>query len=148
MKEWSWSFKLTHLDLKQELSYNPFLHPMALILNNLNIIMNKYLLLIFLLLFNISYSQKIYSTDYSSQSDIKLFVVNYESQADLNVFKVDYKSQAKGNEGLWYFVEYSSQADKKIFFVDYESQSDLKIYFVKYKSQAGWQNKSKKALLY
>ena len=56
----------------------------------------KKIILIFLLLSNISYAQKIYSTDYSSQSDINVFVVDYESQADLKVFKVDYKSQAKG----------------------------------------------------
>ena len=94
------------------------------------------------------FSQKIYTVDYSSQSDIKVFVVDYESQSDLKVFKVDYQSQSKGNEGLWYFVKYSSQSDKKIYFVDYPSQSDLKVYFVKYKSQSGWRNNSKKHLLY
>ena len=83
-----------------------------------------------------------------SQSDFKVFVVDYESQADLKVFKVDYKSQAIKNHGLWYFVNYKSDADKKIYFVDYKSQADLKIYFVKYKSQAGWNNNSKKYLLY
>ena len=48
----------------------------------------------------ISYSQKIYSVEYKSQSDIKVFVVDYEYQSDLRVFKVDYQSQSKGNEGL------------------------------------------------
>ena len=62
--------------------------------------MNKLILFFTLLFFNKFYSQKIYSVDYKSQSDIKVFVVDYESQADLNVFKVDYKSQAKGNEGF------------------------------------------------
>ena len=65
--------------------------------------MNKLILFFTLLFFNKFYSQKIYSVDYKSQSDIKVFVVDYESQADLKVFKVDYKSQAKGNEGLWYW---------------------------------------------
>ncbi|MGB2434491.1 MAG: DUF6150 family protein [Flavobacteriaceae bacterium] len=55
-------------------------------------------------------SQKIFTTDYQSQSDIKVFVVDYESQSDLKVFKVDYQSQSKGNEGLWYFVKYPSQS--------------------------------------
>ena len=94
------------------------------------------------------FSQKVFTTDYSSQSDIKVFVVDYESQSDLKVFKLDYQSQSKGNKGLWYFVKYPSQSDKKIYFVDYESQSDLKVYFVKYKSQSGWRNNSKKHLLY
>ena len=38
--------------------------------------------------------------------------------------------------------------DKKIYFTDYKSDSDLTIFFVDYKSQAGWQDKSKKYLLY
>ena len=45
------------------------------------------------------FSQKIFSVDYPSQSDIKVFVVDYESQSDIKVFKVDYQSQAKGNKG-------------------------------------------------
>ena len=49
----------------------------------------------FLLLPFIGYSQKIFTTDYPSQSDIKVFVVDYESQSDLKVFKVDYQSQSK-----------------------------------------------------
>ena len=53
----------------------------------------KYL---FLLLPFIGFSQKIFTTDYPSQSDIKVFVVDYESQSDLKVFKVDYQSQSKG----------------------------------------------------
>jgi hypothetical protein len=110
--------------------------------------MKKIIFVSFLFLCQSIFSQKIFLTNYASQSDIKVYVVDYQSQADLKVFKVDYQSQVKGNEGLWYFVDYSSQADKKIYFVDYASQSDLKIYFVKYKSQAGWENKSKKHLLY
>ena len=108
-------------------------------------------LVLFVVLYFIPYlvfSQKVFTTDYSSQSDIKVFMVDYESQSDLKVFKVDYQSQSKGNKGLWYFVKYSSQSYKKIFFVDYLSQSDLKIFFVKYKSQSGWRNNSKKHLLY
>jgi len=35
------------------------------------------------------FSQKVFTTDYSSQADIKVFVVDYESQSDLKVFKVD-----------------------------------------------------------
>ena len=101
-----------------------------------------------LLSFNISFSQKIFSTKFSSGSDLNVFVVEFESQADLKVYKVDYKSQARGNEGLWYFVDYQSQSDKKIFFVDYKSQSDLNIFFVKYKSKAGWRNSYKMHLLY
>jgi len=114
----------------------------------MNKVFNKYIL-VFLLLFPlIVFSQKIFSVEYESQSDIKVFVVEYESQCDLKVFKVDYESQVKGNEGLWYFVKNVSQSDKKIFFVEYVSQCDLKIFFVKHKSQSGWKNNSKKHLLY
>lgn len=80
---------------------------------------NKYILILLLVIPAFIYSQKIYTVDYQSQSDIKVFV-----------------------------VEYSSQSDKKIYFVEYEYQSDLKVYFVKYKSQSGWRNNKKKHLLY
>ena len=60
----------------------------------------NYILLGVLLLPTIVFSQKVFTTDYSSQSDIKVFIVDYESQSDLKVFKVDYQSQSKGNEGL------------------------------------------------
>ena len=96
---------------------------------------------------NIS-AQKIYSSEYMSQSDINIFVVDYKSQADLLVYKVDYKSQAKGNNGLWFFVDNKSEAVVKVFFVDYKSQADLKVFFVDYKSQAGWKKKEQKHLLY
>lgn len=108
----------------------------------------RFLLLSLLFIPSIIYSQKIFSVEYESQSDVKVYVVDYESQSDLKVFKVDYQSQVRDNEGLWYFVESPSQSDKKIFFVEYESQSDLKIFFVKYKSQSGWRNNSKKHLMY
>lgn len=58
-------------------------------------------------------AQKIFSTPYSSQADLKVYVVKYESQADLKVFKVDFESQATGNEGLWYFVNNNPGLIKK-----------------------------------
>jgi hypothetical protein len=93
-------------------------------------------------------AQKVFSTQYESQAQIKVFVVDYESQADLLVYKVKYESQAGDNNGKWFFTQYESQAKKKVFFVNYESQADLKIYFVEYESRAGWRNSSKKHLLY
>ena len=68
--------------------------------------MNYYSILIFNLIPLISFSQKVYSVDYSNQSDLKVFVVEYENQSDLKVYKVDYPNQAKGNKGHWYFVDY------------------------------------------
>jgi hypothetical protein len=124
------------------------MHSRLILFSPMKKVLNKFSLIVWLLLPSVIFSQEIFSVQYKSQADIKVFVVDYESQCDLKVFKVDYQSQANGNEGLWYFVDYESQADKKIFFVEYESQSDLKIYFVKYKSQAGWKNNSKKQLLY
>ena len=103
-------------------------------------------LLLFITLKN--YSQKVFSTEYSNQSDIKVYVVDYENQSDLKVFKVDYPNQVDGNKGLWYFVDYKNQSDKKIYFVEYSNQSDLKIFFVTYKNQSGWRDKSKQHLLY
>ena len=59
----------------------------------------------------LSYSQKVYSVDYSNQSDVKVYVVEYENQCDLKVFKVDYPNQVDGNKGLLYFVDYPNQSD-------------------------------------
>tara|TARA_B100001057_G_scaffold97357_1_gene94132 strand:+ start:6124 stop:6465 length:342 start_codon:yes stop_codon:yes gene_type:complete len=109
---------------------------------------NQLIFLFLCLTFHNTYAQKIYTVNYSSQSDIKVFVVEHESQADLKVFKVNSKTQAEGNDGLWYFVDYKSKAEKYIYFVDYKSQADLKIFFVDYKSRAGWKNNNKKHLLY
>lgn len=93
-------------------------------------------------------AQKVFSVDYSHQSDVKVFVVKYEHKADLKVFKVPYEHNAGTNDGKWFFVKYAHQAEKKIFFVEYEHQADLKIFFVKYEHQAGWRNKSKMHVMY
>ncbi len=106
---------------------------------------NIYIIFIF---FSFSgYSQKIYSSQYEYQADVKVFVVDEMYQADLKVFKVKHEYQTKGNIGLWFFTDNSYESDKKIYFVDYEYQADLKIYMVKYSYQAGWKNKEKIYLL-
>jgi hypothetical protein len=61
---------------------------------------NKYVLILLLITPLVGFSQKIFSVEHESQSDIKVFVVKYESQCDLKVFKVEHESQGKGNEGL------------------------------------------------
>ena len=106
------------------------------------------LLLILLCTSTVTFAQKVFSTDYASQADVKVFVVKYESQADLKVYKVKYESQAGENDGNWFFTKYSSQSQKKIYFVQYESQADVKVYFVAYESQAGWRNNAKKHFFY
>ncbi len=111
--------------------------------------MKKILIIITLLLvLGSAQAQKVYSVKYESQADVKIFVVKYESQADLKVYKVKYESQAGDNDGKWFFVDYENKAKNKVFFVDYESKADLKIFFVEYESKAGWNNNSKKHLMY
>lgn len=48
----------------------------------------RFLLLLgfFTLIPTLSYSQKVFSVDYSNQSYLKVFVVKYENQCDLKVF--------------------------------------------------------------
>lgn len=94
--------------------------------------------------------QKIYSTDYGYQADIKVYVVDAEYKADLVVFKTDkeYRARANENKGIWYFTDKSYRADKKVFFVDYQYQADLKIYFTDSEYRAGWKKNDKKPLLY
>jgi len=93
-------------------------------------------------------SQVVYSCEYKSDAQVKVYVADYKSDADLVVYKCSYKSDATGNDGLWYFAEYKSDANKTIYFCDYKSDADLVIYFADYKSDAGWQNSSKKHLMY
>ena len=109
----------------------------------------KIVITIFLLLVSaFSYSQKVFSVNYTNQADVKVFVVAYENEADLKVFKVKYPNEAGKNDGNWFFTEYKNKAAKSIYFVDYKNQADLKIFFVKYKNEAGWKNKEKSHLLY
>jgi len=110
--------------------------------------MKTILTLVLLTLFQVGNAQKVFSTQYDNQADVKVFVVKYENQADLKVYKVKYENQAGENNGKWFFTQYSNQAKTKIYFVDYENQADLKIYFVPYENQAGWRNNEKKYLLY
>mgnify|MGYP000019206544 CR=1 FL=1 len=80
--------------------------------------MKKLLIILFIIPLS-SFSQKVYSVQYSNLSDVKVYVVDYENQSD-----------------------------KKMYFINYPDQSDLKIFFVKYKNQSGWRNKSKQHLMY
>jgi hypothetical protein len=118
-----------------------------------NVIFNKKIMkpIVVFLFFAVclkSHAQKVFSTQYDNQADVKVFVVDYENEADLKVYKVKYSNQTTKNEGLWFFTEYDNQAEKKIFFVKYENQADLKIFFVPYSNQAGWANNAKKPLFY
>tara|TARA_B110000263_G_C14933443_1_gene340307 strand:- start:15 stop:362 length:348 start_codon:yes stop_codon:yes gene_type:complete len=112
---------------------------------------NFYYKILSILLFSFysfdSVSQKIYSSQYEYQADLKVFIVDHEYQSDLKVFKVEKDYQSKGNIGLWFFTDKSYISDKKIYFVDYEYQADLNIFFVKYSYQVGWKNKEKMYLL-
>ena len=110
----------------------------------------KTILSLFVLLFAftlVGKGQVVYSCEYKS-AQVKVYVADYKSDADLVVYKCSYKSDATGNDGLWYFAEYKSDANKTIYFCDYKSDADLVIYFSEYKSDAGWQNSSKKHLMY
>lgn len=93
-------------------------------------------------------AQKIYSTNYKSEADVKVYVTEYRSEADLIVYKTKYSSEATDNKGIWYFTTYKSEAKKKIYFTEYRSEADVKVYFTEYKSEAGWKDKSKQHLFY
>lgn len=93
-------------------------------------------------------AQKVYSTDYKSEADVKVYVSRYKSEADLYVYKTTYKSEVRNNDGFWYFTDYKSEADKKIYFTSYKSEADIVVYFTDYKSEAGWRKSSKKHIMY
>ena len=78
----------------------------------------------------------------------KIYSVDSQYKADLLVYKVDSQYKAGDNDGKWFFVDSQYKAEKKIFFVDSQYQADLKIYFVSSQYKAGWEESSKKHLLY
>lgn len=51
-------------------------------------------------------AQKIYSTNYKSEADVKVYVTNYRSEADVKVYFTEYKSEAgwknKSKQHLFY----------------------------------------------
>ena len=113
-------------------------------------VMKKIFVLLFflsLVLCNLQ-AQKIYSTNYKSEADVKVYVTEYRSEADIIVYKTKYSSEATDNKGIWYFTQYKSEAKKKIYFTEYRSEADVKVYFTEYKSEAGWKDKSKQHLFY
>lgn len=101
----------------------------------------------FLLVENLQ-AQVVFSTDSKYNADLSVYVVDSKYNADLLVHKVSSKYNADGNEGLWYFTDSKYNSDKKIYFVDSKYNADLLIYFVDSKYNAGWEDKSKKHLLY
>ena len=77
--------------------------------------MRSLLLLTIALLAGISMkAQKVYSTQYASDAQVKVFVCDYASDADLVVYKAQYSSDAGDNNGVWFFTDYASDAKKKI----------------------------------
>ena len=97
-----------------------------------------------------AFAQKMYSTTYKSQADIKIYVVNAEYKADIIVYRTEHKYEAVAteNKGIWFFTEKNYEADKKVFFVDHEYEADLKVFFTDRKYKAEWRNYQKKPLLY
>ena len=68
----------------------------------------------FILSMGFIHAQKVFSTQYANQAEVKVFVVKFENQADLKVFKVKYKNQSVGNDGKWFFTEYANQAKTRL----------------------------------
>ena len=104
----------------------------------------------FLMLGMITHSataQKVYSCDSKYDADIKVYACDSKYDADLWVYKVDSQYDVN-DDGLWFFCSSKYDAKKSIFFVDSKYDADLLIYFVDSKYDAGWNNTSKKYLIY
>lgn len=100
----------------------------------------KVLILFFLCLSQISFSQRVKEVEHISQANLKVWVAPYESMADLRVYITPYENLSLGNSGQWYFCRFLSQANCRIYFVKNQSQADLIIFYVKHRNQAGWKN--------
>jgi len=92
-------------------------------------------------------AQKVYSCDSKYDADIKVFVVDSKYDADLLVYKVSSQYDVN-DDGLWFFVDSQYDAKKKIWFADSKYDADLLIFFVDSQYDAGWNNTSKKNLIY
>ena len=68
----------------------------------------KNIILVFFLILisKLSYSQKVYITEYKHQADWSIYVTEYKHQADIKIYFVDYKHQA---DRVWNYVDYRHQ---------------------------------------
>lgn len=92
-------------------------------------------------------AQKVYSCGSKYDADIKVFVVDSKYDADLLVYKVSSQYDVN-DDGRWFFVDSQYDAKKKIWFADSKYDADLLIFFVDSQYDAGWNNTSKKYLIY
>ena len=92
-----------------------------------------YLVFFLILITKISYSQKVYITEYKHQADWTIYITDHKHLADDLVYQVKYPNEV-GN-GRIYITEYKHQADIKIYFVDYKHQADRVWNYVDYRHQ-------------
>jgi hypothetical protein len=106
------------------------------------------IILLLMLSYNITYSQRVFKTNNKSESDVIIKVVEDEKTADVKIYEAVRRAEARGNKGIWYFEQKEKKAHKKIFFSQDENIADIKIFFVDKKYKSGWVNNNKRYLMY
>jgi hypothetical protein len=91
--------------------------------------MKKYLIIIFLFLFTISYSQRIYRTEYKDSAQYCIYESVFKSDSTYSIYVVKDTIEFIG-QGNWYFVTDKNQADFILYFTDYKSEAQFRVYYV------------------
>jgi hypothetical protein len=89
--------------------------------------------ILFALISNFVWSQKVFITQYEYQADVVVHLVNQRYQANMVVETVQYPYQAGfyNAKAHWCFVQYAYQADIKIFITNYAYRANWLVYFTK-----------------
>lgn len=89
--------------------------------------------ILFALISNFVWSQKVFITQYEYQADVIVQFVNQRYQANMVVEMVQcpYQAGFYNAKAHWCFVQYAYQADIKIFITDYAYRANWLVYFTK-----------------
>ena len=88
---------------------------------------------IFTLLSQAAFAQKVYSTTYPYEADVKVYVCKQKWESNSCIYITDKTWEVDTN--IWKFVDNKWEADIKIHFVKNKWQADNLIYFVDNKWQ-------------
>jgi hypothetical protein len=91
------------------------------------------LIIIFLFLSLISYSQKIYRTECKDSAQFCIYESLFKSDTTYSVYIVKDSSEFVGL-GNWYFISDKKQADYIIYFTNNKTEAQYRVFYIKKKN--------------
>jgi hypothetical protein len=91
--------------------------------------LKRLLIIIFLFLSSICYSQRIYRTETKDSAQFCIYESLFQSDTTYSVYVVKDTSEFIG-QGNWYFVSDKKQADFRIYFTNDKSEARYRVYYV------------------